>query len=78
MFIINHTIEQRDGTITSAEVLPVGGESYSDCIPHIEKIAKSFEHHGYDGQHDRWWGWNEATRTELHHWWAAAVEPPTK
>jgi hypothetical protein len=75
MFIIKHSVERRDGTVIFDEVLPVGGESYPECTPHMEQLAKSFEHHGYDGQHDRWWGWNKETRTELHHWWTVPIAP---
>ncbi|MEY9828470.1 hypothetical protein [Sinorhizobium fredii] len=75
MFIIKHSVQNRDGGIIFDEPLALGGATYEECKPHMEQLAKGYDHYGYDGQNDRWWGWNDANRSEMHYWWAIPLVP---
>jgi len=73
LFIIKHSVQNRSDEVIRDGLLPLGGATYDECSPLMEQQAKTFDHHGYEGQHDRWWGWDESTREEVHYWWTVPV-----
>lgn len=75
MFIVKHRIQTRDGDLVLEELLALGAASREECDPLMEGQAKSYDHHGYDGENDRWWGWNATSRGEVHYWRAIPLVP---
>ncbi|RVK59147.1 hypothetical protein [Sinorhizobium meliloti] len=75
MFIIKHSVQNRDDELICDELLALGGRTYEECEPHMEEQAKAYGHHGYDDKHGRWWGWNDDLRHEVHYWWPVPLIP---
>ena len=74
MFVIRHTIEDRQGNQMLAEDMDRTFEETSEVMSFLEDLTGTFDHTGYDGQNDRWWAWNDLTAAQIHYWWKVALE----
>ncbi|KQS79048.1 hypothetical protein ASG25_10710 [Rhizobium sp. Leaf384] len=73
MFVIRHTIEDRQGELLHAEDLDRVFDDENGIMTFLEDLTNEFDHNGYDGENDRWWAWNDVAAAQLHLWWKVAL-----